>query len=81
MIDFVNVETAFLYKDLEKEIYMEFLKGISAIGIDDCTILNKCIYSLAKALWQNICSNCTPKVHHIIMNTLNANLPLRWSVE
>ena len=41
----VNIETAFLYKDLEEEIYMECPQDLSDVGRDDCIILNKCIYS------------------------------------
>ena len=47
-----NVETAFLYKDLEKEIYMECPQGMPNVKKDDCIILNKCIYGLVQAAWQ-----------------------------
>ena len=40
----VNVKTAFLYGELEEEIYMECPQGMSDIGKNDCIILNKCIY-------------------------------------
>ena len=34
----VNVETAFLYGDLEEEMYMECPQGMSNVGKDDCII-------------------------------------------
>ena len=34
----IDVETAFLYGDLEEEIYMEYPQGISDIGGDDYII-------------------------------------------
>ena len=40
----VNVETAFLYRDLKEEIYMECPQGMTNVKNDDCIILNKCIY-------------------------------------
>ena len=40
----VNIETAFLYTELEGELYMECPLGISEVGKDDCIILNNCIY-------------------------------------
>ena len=48
----VDVETAFLCGNLEVEIYMDFPKGMSDIGKDDCIILNKCIYGLVYAVRQ-----------------------------
>ena len=48
----VNVENAFLYGDLDKEIYMEFSQGISDVGKDNCIILNKSIYDIFQAAWQ-----------------------------
>ena len=47
----VNMETAFLYEELEAEICMECLQGMYDVGEDDCIILNKCIYSLVEAAW------------------------------
>ena len=44
----VNVETAFLYGDLEEKIYMECPQSMSDVGKNDC-ILNKCLYSLVLA--------------------------------
>ena len=37
----VGMETAFLYGDLEEEIYTECPQGMSDIKKDDCIILNK----------------------------------------
>ena len=48
----VNVETAFLYGDLEEEIYMECPQGMHNVKKDDCIILNKCIYELVQAARQ-----------------------------
>ena len=48
----VNMETDFLYGELEEEIYMEYPQGMSGIGQDDCIILNKCIYTLVQAVRQ-----------------------------
>ena len=48
----VNVEIAFLYRDLEEEIYMECPQGMSDMTRDDCVILNKCIYGLVQAASQ-----------------------------
>ena len=44
----VNMETAFLYRELEEEIYMECPQGTSDVGKDDCIILSKCIYCLVQ---------------------------------
>ena len=48
----VGIKTAFLYGDLEEEIYMECPKGMSDVKKDDCIILNKCIYGLVQAVCQ-----------------------------
>ena len=40
----VDVETAFLYGDLEEEIYIECPQIISNMENDDCVMLNKSIY-------------------------------------
>ena len=48
----VNAETAFLYRDLEEEIYMECPQGMSDVKKDDCIISNKCIYDLVQAAHQ-----------------------------
>ena len=47
-----DIETAFLYGDLEEEIYMECPQGMADVKKDDCIILNKCIYGLVKAACQ-----------------------------
>ena len=44
----VDIETAFLYGDLEEEIYMESPQGTN-ITKYDCTILIKCIYGFVQA--------------------------------
>ena len=49
----VDIETAFLYGDLEEEIYMGCHQGMSNIKEDDCIILNKCIYGLVLPAWQH----------------------------
>ena len=48
----VNIETAFLYRELEEEIYMECVQGMSDIGNNDCVILKKCINGLVQAARQ-----------------------------
>ena len=48
----VDVETAFLYGDLEEEIYMECPQAMSDVTKDDCIILNKCIYGLVQVACQ-----------------------------
>ena len=48
----VNIESIFLYEDLEEEIYMECPKGMSSMQKDGCIILNKWIYSLVQAARQ-----------------------------
>ena len=48
----VNVEIAFLYGDLEGEIYMECPQGMSDVGNDDCIIFSKCIYGLVQTARQ-----------------------------
>ena len=48
----VNKETAFLYKDLEEEIYMECPLGMSNIENNDWIILKKCIHGLIQAASQ-----------------------------
>ena len=44
-----DVETAFLYRKLEDEIYMQCLTGIKNIAKDDYIILGKCIYDLVES--------------------------------
>ena len=48
----IDVETAFLYGELEEEIYMKCPQGTSDITKDNCFILNKCIYVLVQAACQ-----------------------------
>ena len=52
--DIVDVETAFLYGDLEEEIYMNIPEGLNEFGkekYDDktCFVLEKAMYGLAQA--------------------------------
>ena len=44
----VDLETAFLYGDLEEEIYMECPQGMSNVKKDDCVILNSASMALFK---------------------------------
>ena len=44
----VDVETAFLYGDMEEEIYMECLKGMSNVKKDDCIIWKSASMALFK---------------------------------
>ena len=48
----IVVEAAFLYRDLEEEIYMECSQGMSSVQTDECIILSKCIYCLVQAKLQ-----------------------------
>ena len=48
----VDVETAFLYADLEEEIYMECTEGMSNVSKNDCIILGKCTYGFVQATRQ-----------------------------
>ena len=51
-VNVVNVETAFLYRDLEEEIYMQFPEGYKSIKMkdnDECLILQKALYGLVQA--------------------------------
>ena len=50
----VDLETAFLYGELEEEIYMKCPQGMSDVGRDDCIILNKRIYGRVQAVMQCI---------------------------
>ena len=47
-----DVETAFLYGDLEEEIYMECPPGMTGITSDQVLLLLKCIYGLVQAARQ-----------------------------
>ena len=46
------METVFLYRDLEEEIYMECPQGMLDIGKDDCIILIRCIYGFIQVARQ-----------------------------
>ena len=48
----VDIDMAFLYEDLEEEIYMECPQGMANVKKDDCIILKKCIYGFIQAAWQ-----------------------------
>ena len=55
--DIVDIETAFLYGDLEEEIYMKVPEGLSEhleteFGNDDCLMLVQSIYGLVQAARQ-----------------------------
>ena len=55
--DIVDVETAFLYGDLEEEIYMEIPEGLNEFGKekydgDACFVLEKAMYGLVQAARQ-----------------------------
>ena len=49
----VNVQTTFLYGNLEEQICMVCPHGTSNIKKGNCIILNKCIYGLVQAAWQH----------------------------
>ena len=48
----VDVETAFLYRELEEDIYVECPPGMKEISNSDCIIFQKCIYSLVQVTRQ-----------------------------
>ena len=48
----IDVETAFLYGDLEEEICMKCLQGMSNVKKDNYIILNKCIYGIVPVACQ-----------------------------
>ena len=48
----VDIETAYLYGDLEKESHKENPQGMSDEGEDDCVLLNKCFKGLVQAARQ-----------------------------
>ena len=55
--EIVNIETAFLYGELEEEIYMKIPEGLSTfleteINSGDCLIFDKSIYGLVQAARQ-----------------------------
>ena len=49
----VNIETAFLYWDMEEEICIECLQGMFNVKKDNCINLNKCIYQAARRYYKN----------------------------
>ena len=49
----VDVETAFLYGELEQEIYMECPQGMSDVEKDDCNASNKFIFGLVQSARQH----------------------------
>ncbi len=49
---FVDVETAFLYGNIEEEIFMEYTPGMTDTEDDDFLALNKCIYFHVQAVRQ-----------------------------
>ena len=48
----VDIETAFLYGDLEEDIYMECPQGMADVKKDDSIILNTYVYGLVQAACQ-----------------------------
>ena len=48
----VDAETAFLYGELEEEIYMECPEGLAGASKEDVLLLQKCIYGLVQAARQ-----------------------------
>ena len=65
-VKIVDVETAFLYGDLEEKVFMECPPGMKDVKSADVLVLQKCVYGLVKAARQyhkNIVFN--PKVHRI----------------
>jgi len=48
---FIDVDTAFLYRDLNEEIYMEWPEGMTGFG-DECLLLLKALYGLVQAARQ-----------------------------
>ena len=48
----VDVETAFLYGELEEEIYMDPSPGLKNVEDDDVLLLKKCIYGLVQSARQ-----------------------------
>ena len=51
-VKIVNVETAFLYGNLDKEIFMNYPKGLPHATDQDALKLQKCIYGLVQAARQ-----------------------------
>ena len=56
-MEIVDVETAFLYGDLDEEIYMKFPKGLHLFtgeqyDVDDALVLVQAMYGLVQAARQ-----------------------------
>ena len=49
----VDVKNAFSYRDLDEEIHMECLEGMSDGNKDDCIIFNKCLYGIVQSARQH----------------------------
>ena len=47
----IDIWTAFLYGDLEEEIYMHMPEGME-VKLDECIALLKSTYGLVQAAWQ-----------------------------
>ena len=50
----VDVETVFLYRELEEKVYLMCPPDVKDVQDDDCIILQKCIYGLVQAARQYI---------------------------
>ena len=54
--DIVDIEIAFLYGDLNEEIYLKIPEGLDTymnaiFDTDDCFVLEKTMYSLVQTAW------------------------------
>ncbi len=47
-----DFETAFLWVDLEEEIFMDCPEGLEGATYTDALVLKKSIYGLVQAAWQ-----------------------------
>jgi len=47
----IDINTTFLYGDLEEEIYMDLPEGLTGFD-DECLLLLKALYSLVQGAWQ-----------------------------
>ena len=52
LVKVVDIKTAFLSREFEEKIYVEFSLGKRDDGKDDCIILRKSIYGLVQVLKQ-----------------------------
>ena len=57
----VDVKNAFLYRDLEEEVYLEYPQVVSDIRKADCIILDNCICGLVQGARQ-----CYKKANEIL---------------